>query len=50
MSKVKYNKSERFDILSLAMENDKKVFAYKKIAKDKPTPKYPGLLVTRSES
>lgn len=47
---ITYATSERFDILTLMTKHNKKVFAQKKIAKDKPTPEYQGVLVFRNPS
>jgi len=46
---INYTPSERFDILTLMSRNGV-VFATKKIAKDKETPKYQDVKVFRTES
>lgn len=45
---ITYEKSERFDVLTL-MSKKGVVFATKKIAKDKETPKYQDVKVFRTE-
>jgi len=47
---IAYTPSERYDILTILSESTTTVFATKKIAKDKPTPKYPGCIVFRADS